>query len=1054
MPPSSPPFENVEELSPLTDESGYVEVLHLIITTAQSLPQAERFPYRTLFEAYDTVLLQNGLNPGHDQVYFRFLLRLGGIHGDGTLYEKFETLLGQMGIRLEFDEDGGGTQEVTRQSGSSTLEKDESPGQVDIPRGRQRRASFCSVYGAGDEGTQRNGRRTRSHSSMSRPQASLSTMRNGIVSTMATTRTAERILSHDGAETFRERPAQRGRLTSQDFGRNLQHYRKRGRSTPSPGYSQLWRRSRSSDSLAGRPLPAPEFSRSHVAENVIRTSEPSEGDNLRVGDHVPPELLFRPSEAQMALDAEKFYHQHLSGLVMRILRRWRDIAIQLQYHYGDLDIIAADHDMAVLLHQAFDTWRVALQDKKQKAETERFFAHIERRAEKARDLYLVTKAFTHWAQSASDEVERTSVARRHIIRARCFNAWRDITAINELKVRRQMLKKFYRKWKQNYLGAASVELKAVAVYEENMVSKIYWAWFWVRKDKQALDVRSRWVKKRYLGALITNSRRRRERALWIQNVKRQRLLGKLLGEWSLKARALSRLRGEAMDFRDMSLQQNCLHCWRRQAELTPVARQVAFNVEWRISRDAFVLWLQRTRTSSQATTVDRLRILRNTWTNWNDRLRSQAIAIRIDERIVLQALYKWVLIERANLLKRLFEKRLKQAVFRKLVQTLDRQRIRVQQSERAVREMREGNLMASAFRRWHLQTGLNRQRERLAFGFQVPRIVHEKFHIWTSELEHVRHLERWAQDAEFYFLTMKMIKAWQAATTNSRRQKRKVAYAHARRIVKVNLASLVFALWRERSSQVTALRLQTEAIDQNRIAHVGIVQINTWRGQLQKVTNMVLQANSAYNACATKRHFHIWSGNLDRRREMDEKAGYYAQVRNLEVAAALLRRWRMRVLGNHGRDLSAQLFKERNGRMHFRNIFTHWQNRAAQQRGRGPINLGVDRLNDGDLEGNDTKGAEGWTVFDDGFDYGDWIPGLEASSSTPVPGYLNTPSKRAARAKALVRLAATPKVRRSSSERKIFSVTRDFRRSEFGKSIQGERPDLGENKRPSSSQGS
>ncbi|KAI9857457.1 MAG: hypothetical protein M1813_008207 [Trichoglossum hirsutum] len=1048
MPSSSVVFENPEELSPLTDEN--VEVLHLIITTAQSLPQAERFPYRTLFEAYDTVLLQNGLNPGHDQVYFRFLLKLGGVHGDGTLYEKFETLLGQMGIRLEFDEEGGGTQEITRHNEGSTLERDESPGPADILRGRQRRASFSSVYDAGDESNRGNGRRTRSHSSISRPQTSPSTMRNGIVSTMAATRTTERILSHDDTEPLKERPAPRGRLTSRDFGRNLQYYRKRGRSTSSLGYSQIWQRSRSSDSLANRPLPAPELNQSHIAEKVIRTSQPGEGDNLRVEHHVPPELLFHPSGTQMALDAEKFYHQHLSGLVMHILRQWRDMAAELQYHCGDLDVIAANHDMAILLRQAFDTWRVALQDRKQKAETERFFAHIERRAKKARDLYLVTKAFTHWAQSASDEVERTSVARRHILRSKCFNAWRDITAVNELKARRQMLKKFYTKWKQSYMGAVSAEFEAVAVYEENMVSKMYWVWFWVHKDKQASNVRSRWVKKKYLTALITNARRKRERALWIQNVRKQQLLRKLLGEWSLKVQALSRLRGEAMDFRDMGLEQKCLHCWKRQAELIHVARQVAFNVEWRISRDAFVLWLKRTRTSSQATRVDRLRILRNTWTNWNDRLRSQAIIMRINERIILQALYKWVLVERTTLLKRLFEKRLKQAVFRRMVQTLDSQRIRAQQSERALREKREGNLMASVFRRWRLQTRLNKQREQLAVGFQVPRIVREKIHIWTSELEHVRLLEQWAQDAGFYFLTLKVIKTWRAAVTNSKRQKRKTAYAQARRIVKVNLASLVFTLWRERSSQVTALRRQAEAIDRNRIVHIGIVQINTWRSRLQNSTGMVLQANSAYNTCATKRYFDIWSGNLDRHREMNEKAGYYAQVQVLEVAAALLRRWRMRVLGNHGRDMSAQLFKERNDRTHFRNIFTHWRNRAAQRRGRGPIKSSVGRLNDGDLEGNDTKRAEDWTVFDDGFDFGDWIPGLEASGSTPVPGYLSTPSKRAARAKALVRLTATPRVRKTPLERKIFPVARDLRRSEFGKSIRGKRPELEENRRSSS----
>ncbi|KAI9783961.1 MAG: hypothetical protein M1839_002906 [Geoglossum umbratile] len=1040
MPPSSVPSENTEELSPLTDEN--VEVLHLIITTAQSLPQAERFPYRTLFDAYDTVLLQSGLDPDHDQVYFRFLLRLGGVPGDGTLYEKFEALLGQMGIRLEFDMEGDGAQEVTRYD----VGRDESRGPVDIPRGRARRASFGSMYDAGDERTQRNGRRTRSHSSLSRPQTSLSTMRDGVISTRATTRATERTLSRDGIESPKGRQTARGRLTSQDFGRNLQHYRKRGRSISSPGILQGWRRTKSRDSLAGRqsvPTPIP----NHTTEEAAVTSELSGEEGSRGGRHIPPELLFRPSGTQMSLDAERVYHHHLSSVTVRVLRQWHDMAVRLQYHQRSLDVIATNHDRVILLSQSIDIWRVALQDRKQKAETERFFAHIGRRATKARDLYLVTKAFTHWAQSASDEVERTSVARRHILRIKCFNAWRDITAVNELKVRRQMLKKFYAKWKQSYIGATSTELKAVAVYWGNLAAKMYWAWFWIHKDKQASDFKSGWVKKKYLTLFVTNIRERRGEELRVESVRKREVLRKFLGGWSLKAQALSVLRGEARNFRDRNMERRNFFNWRRQAEFIPAVRQVVFNVEWRISRGAFMIWLQRAKASKRAAEVDRLRILRNAWTNWNDQLRMQTLAMRINERMVLQALYKWVLVERSKLLKRLFEKRLKQATLHRLVEALGRQRTKNQQSERVLRENRERNLMASIFRRWRLQVDSSRQRGRLAFEFHAPRVVQDTIRLWTSELGHIYLLERWAQDAEFYFLTTKTIRFWQKAVTNSKRQKRKIAYGQVRRMVKINLATKMFTFWRERSLQATELRRQAEALDRNRLIRIGIGQINVWRGQLQKTSTMVQQGHITYNTNITRRHLHAWNNNVDRNREMDEKAGYYAQVRALEGAAALLRKWRMRVLGNRGRDMNAQLFKERNDRMRFRNISRYWQNRTAQQRGRRPTDSGTNHSNEDDVEGNDTRRAENWTIFDDGLDFGDWIPGLEASSSsTPMPGYLSTPSKRAARAKALVRLAATPVVFRTPLERRIFPAERDFRRSEFGKSILGKRRGLDERK--------
>ncbi|ROV89083.1 hypothetical protein VMCG_09853 [Cytospora schulzeri] len=39
------------------------------------------------------------------------------------------------------------------------------------------------------------------------------------------------------------------------------------------------------------------------------------------------------------------------------------------------------------------------------------------------DYFLLSKAFTHWANRADEEVQRTQVARRHILRKKCFSAW-------------------------------------------------------------------------------------------------------------------------------------------------------------------------------------------------------------------------------------------------------------------------------------------------------------------------------------------------------------------------------------------------------------------------------------------------------------------------------------------------------------------------------------------------------------------------------------------------------------------------------------------------------
>jgi protein SFI1 len=126
--------------------------------------------------------------------------------------------------------------------------------------------------------------------------------------------------------------------------------------------------------------------------------------------------------------------------------------------------------------------------------------------------------------------------------------------------------------------------------------------------------------------------------------------------------------------------------------------------------------------------------------------------------------------------------------------------------------------------------------------------------------------------------------------------------------------------------------------------------------------------------------------------------------------------------------------RERHWSKHVRNILKHWaiQSKDATYQAllRGssePTDAGYGTASQDDPPGTGTgvagadgpgttHGAEEWTAFDaDLVDNNDWLPPADEhehpqTSSTPIPtpGYLNTPSKRAARAKALVKMSTTP----------------------------------------------
>ncbi|KAI9842430.1 MAG: hypothetical protein M1837_007175 [Sclerophora amabilis] len=1029
MPPPSPSAAdqvNADQQAPLTDED--VGLLHLIITAAQELPQADQFPFRALFSAYDTVLKQHGLEPDHDAVYFRFLLRLGGVREVGSLYDKFESLLEELGIRIEFGENDNDN-EVENVSGegaeASPAPGFQEPPQLPItPQSRSRRASFSSFYEGADEATHISSRRARSQSPVSRTWDRLSAQLEGRPSTRVSTRATERTHSAAGVRYPKLSDVVRGRLTTREFARNLQRYQRKSRSISGQRNAAI--------------VQAPEFAAdddddedgmSHfspvnstgISRQVERDSHRDGGspeDRLYRSQHgLPPELLFHPSESQMSLDAETFYFHHIRSVARDCVSQWHSRASHVRPYHQNLQNIAISHDRSILLSQAFDTWRVSFYHKRQEAETNRFFAHLESRADKARNLYLLTKAFTHWAQCASDEVQRTSTARRHILRTKYFHAWREITAVNELKVRRFGLSKFLTQWIRRHRNVLKQRSTAIVVHQENLVKRIYWAWFWRFCEQRAPEWWAERIKMKTFSRWVEGFTERRARESWIEDVRKQKMLRICWRTWSDRTRqALSR-QHEVHLLRGATLIENNWASWKKQTKLAPIARRLSTAVDWRIAYEVMSTWVVRTRMEQQSAKVNRQRIIRNAWTCWNDRLRWQTVAHRIDERLVLQSLYKWLLAERRVLLQRHLDQQLERRTLSTFMTRLSEKREQLSRCEEIVQSMKKKRTAKSVLARWGLQLELHRQRNQLANEVYTPRLAQKTLHSWIARSQSARALDRNAKDAEYYLVTTKILRKWQISVADSKREKRRNAYAQMRRKIKMNVARRVLTTWRARNAHCSEMGSHAEKSHQNHLLVVGLGYFDSWRARAAEVLELVAQAMAVRESNLLRHHVGVWRMQLQRQRDFDALSTYHAELHVLNQAAMLLRKLGMLAFQHSNHDRSAINLRTRNEKKHFRNVFRHWHERTAQSRGQKPATFSSAlpsgrksrRAEDQLPEGGTTAfAAEDWTAFDDGFDVADWVPSVDASSSaTPLPGYLSTPSKRAVRAKALVKLSST-----------------------------------------------
>ncbi|KAL8954526.1 MAG: hypothetical protein Q9183_007073, partial [Haloplaca sp. 2 TL-2023] len=337
MPPASPSFSQQNtshDESPLSDED--VGILYQIITAAGEDSNIQKHPFRSIFAAYDTVLAQNGIDPDHDQVYLRFLLRLGGARTTGeTLYESFESLLAELGIQIEINTEENEVQDVTRSFNAAfeTSPNRHTRSEAGSDSGvRSRRASFHSMADGGAEGDRLNGLRSSSRASVAGKQHDRIREPRERPSTRATFRPSERLEQRPRQSAVQ--PA-RGRLTAKEFAGNLQHYQRRHASTSNTRTSNQYGRPTLNHNTRAHSGYRPQLyaepgppsilsdSRDNFEDNSLDPKAADREDRFtgyheeayRAGSR---ELFYRPTETQLLRDAEAFQHIRLRapGLTM------------------------------------------------------------------------------------------------------------------------------------------------------------------------------------------------------------------------------------------------------------------------------------------------------------------------------------------------------------------------------------------------------------------------------------------------------------------------------------------------------------------------------------------------------------------------------------------------------------------------------------------------------------------------------------------------------------------------------------------------------------------
>ena len=989
-----------------------IELLHVIVLRAQDSNTIGTRPKTALYRAYEDVFREKGLNPNQDRACLRFLFHLADHDPPpNELHLQLERLLAKRGIVLETASDGEGSVVVDEELAQN--EEGEDAELPDItaawpasPRRTGRRKSFTSMYDVTAEVERRIKKRDISQASDSRAPP-MSPFRR---------RTETAPLETDKKK---DRRASEGEDSSSAPGQDTFDPRLSVRDLPIPvrrNLGSLARQTRSSQNHR--------YENPQDEEGFSKASQYSDGSET----HLPA-----LSRTQVAREVEAFDQVRDSLWAKKYFRKWFIIAQERnERRIERLEIQAVIQDRRSLMQLALHEWRAKLDDKWEEDAAQHRLMILNKQAVSEYDDYLKRKAFNQWLVVATEARVRTEKDRQQYLRTKYFHAWRQLTVANEQLVRRQKLSTQLDMLRKKAAGYYSDELASLDYYYSQFARRIFYRWIYASAGIKAEKTWDRNLVTRMLSIWQGKAKHATELQRRAYIYHQQKILRKTMLPWMTKTRIDVAGDHQADAFRKQALLKRYASQWNIEAKLAPHEGRSRRMADWRIARSAFGIWLLRTRMIFRADAVCLQRERQNAFTAWNDRLREKAVQDGINDRLIVQALYKWVIAQRAALIARVREDRVKRTVFRRLIESFRAHQTRLTLAEGQVMRGIADRLTSSTLECWKLQMDLTGARNQMADDFYSPKVQYDALALWRDRHEHMQEMETWAKHASFYFLMTKSLQRWKQAFAEARKKRLNDAYKKVRKAVKVRLARKVLGRWCERYQQVASLEQQGQMIAAQQDANLVRNSLLHWRHQYLQRRQAIVDADGKRNEQVMRQTLQFWINASKQVISLQTRADQYYHIRISELCSAHLRKLSMKAFECRRRLRDAEAMQERHWNKHFRNIFRHWTSKtreaslhalmqnvspsteqettdagygtASQE---GPPSVA-------DKGPGTTQRAEEWTAFDaDLLPSDDWMQQgdeLPQATFTPMqtPGYLNTPSKRAARARAMAQISTTP----------------------------------------------
>ncbi|KAK2672032.1 Sfi1 spindle body [Fusarium oxysporum f. sp. vasinfectum] len=575
-----------------------IAALHAVVVAAQELldsaPEPKPLPAAALFKAYDVVLPTYGIDPDSDHHLSTFVFRVGGERGDGNLLDKFQAILSRMGIVLEF----GDNTTASPRASASTSPADE--------------LEFSETDEEEEEGAYEEMRKAVVSSAMNRWRSLVASRRaqpaQRIPSFPSIPEEASADVRNFEAQPFEDRPPVTGHQTVTSSQVNgLEPHTQTSLKDP----TDMHTRPVSAQSFMHRPLSVLS-SAIRSTTSLIQGSAPQEehfDEPSRHGDdelphspvEEPPQQLQEPEEPEELDEPEAEPSQHTQiqnpPEVHSPTTRARSNTV-------------TNNEGTIVHHPVTqERTRNTISQHEQPAEegpltpeqqidSEREQSRLLKQAARAREIYLASKVFNHWADRTARRLERDAVARRHMIRFRYFRSWSQAPALREPTTDHMRAAVVVKKWQRIVAQEKSLQataIEAARAYEQRRVQRVLDIWSCHRLKHLGRQMTASRSRTRAMSKWLSQASHDKALSQAIQTQTTLRLQVDAIHKWQGMSENESQLYNTARRIGDIQHSFTYLREWWDQAEIS--RRAVGYRQRLMIEKAnlAFDEWNLRAR---------------------------------------------------------------------------------------------------------------------------------------------------------------------------------------------------------------------------------------------------------------------------------------------------------------------------------------------------------------------------------------------------------------------------------------------------------------------------